>query len=535
MKTRIFKAAWLSLALILVLAACSGNNGNDGENASPPASSASAPAKSGDAPQDEPSASAAPEKLEQVSLKVLLPGDKPQHYDEVMKALNGKLTEKIQATLDIQYIPWDSYKDQILVKLAAGENFDFFYNGWWQNYAQVLSKEGALDITDLFEKYAPDLYNGLTKAYVDTNRYNGRIFGIPVPGPLEYPMAFVYRADIAEKYGYTPDMLKTKEDVQNFSFKVVGEDPTRIGRLNGEFQGNYQALAFLGMQREYIPSNDFNSPGMLLNNEPKVVNQFETEYYKNVLLYANKGFNGGLIDKDSLNSKSTVATDANTDAKTIGSIGNPSEGWIGDRTAAISQIEPGARFEQVFMEQGTKMVSSFKAGNFTVLSPSSKHPERVLMLLNLIYADKDIRDTYLYGIEGQDFVAVGDDQFKYPDGLDRTKVFQNEWWMVTPWKNARIPATATPTDKQSIAFLTDPNNFVKSVIAGFEFNQDPVKSEISKVNAVVAEYRKVLESGAGTEAQLLDRYDEFLAKLKKAGVDKIIEEKQRQIDGFLKK
>ncbi|MFC5532603.1 extracellular solute-binding protein [Cohnella yongneupensis] len=533
MKTRFFKATWLSLAIILVLAGCSGNNGNNKESAA--ASSPAVSAKPSDTPKDEPSPSAAPAKLDQVSLKLLLPGDKPQHYDDVMKALNDKLTEKIQATLDVQYIPWDSYKDQILVKLAAGESFDFYYDGWWQNYAQVLSKGGAMDISDLFEKYAPDLYNGLSAEYVNTNRYNGKIYGIPVPGPLEYPMAFVYRADIAEKLGYSADNLKTKEDVQDFAFKAVAADPTRIGRLNGEFTGNYQALAFLGMQREYIPSNDFNSPGMLLNNEPKVINQFETDYYKNVLLYANKGFNGGLVDKDSLNNKATVVNETNTDAKTIGSIGNPSEGSLGDRTATISKIEPGARFEQVFMEQGVKMVSSFKAGNFTVLSPSSKNPERVLMLLNLIYADKDIRDNYLYGIEGQDFIAVGDNQFKYPDGLDRTKVFQNEWWMVTPWKNARIPATATETDKQSIAFITDPNNFVKSVIAGFEFNPDAVKSEISKVNAVVTEYRKVLESGSGTEAQLLDRYAEFLSKLKKAGVDKIIQEKQRQIDEFLKK
>lgn len=535
MKKRSFgKFALPALSLLLLLTACSGNNGNGEPSVAPSASAPSAePSKSAE-PSAEPS-KAAEADLAQVELKLLLPGDKPQHYDQVMKVLNEKLTDKIHATLDVQYIPWDSYKDQILVKLAAGEKFDFYYDGWWQNYAQVLSKGGALDITDLFAKYAPDLYDGLTAEYVDTNRYQGKIYGIPVPGPLEYPMAFVYRSDLAEKYGYTPDMFKTKEDVQDFAFKVVAADKTRVGRLNGEFTGNYQGLAFLGMQREYIPSNDYNSPGMLLNNEPKVVNQFETDYYKNTLLYSNKGFNGGLIDKDSLFSKSTVATDANTDAQTIGSIGNPSEGWLGDRTAAISKIEAGAAFNQVFMEQGVKMVSSFKAGNFTVLSPSSKNPERVLMLLNLIYADKDIRDTYLYGIEGQDFVAVGDDQFAYPDGLDRTKVFQNEWWMVTPWKNARIPATATETDKASIAFITDPNNFVKSVIAGFEFNPDPVKSEISKVNAVVTEYRKVLESGSGTEAQLLAKYDEFLAKMKKAGVDKIIAEKQKQIDAFLKR
>ncbi|MCK9858649.1 DUF3502 domain-containing protein [Paenibacillus sp. ATY16] len=533
MSKRLSRLTMLAAAITLIASGCSSNSGNNGngsvtntDQASPSNNASASPAATEDAVK----------KQDQVSLKLILPGDKPQRYDEVMKVLNEKLTDKIQATLSIQYIPWDSYKDQILVKLAAGEEFDFFYDGWWQNYAQVLSKNGALDITDLFEKYAPDLYSGLTADYINTNKYNGKVYGIPVPGPLEYPQVYTYRADLAEKYGYTADSFKTLDDITAFTKKVMGADKTRIGgRFNGEYTGSYQSIAFLGTQREFIPSNDYNSPGMLLNNEPVVINQFESQQYKDYLKWAKMNWDEGLVDRDSLFSKSTVTTDANTDVSTIGGIGNAPEGWLGDRTEALSKIEAGARVDAVFMEKGTKMVSSFKAGNFTVLSPSSKNPERVLQFLNLIYSDKDIRDTYLYGIEGTDFIAVGDDQYKYPDGLDATKTFNNQWWMVTPWKNTRLSANATETDKQSIAYITDPNNFVKSVIAGFEFNPDAVKSEISKVSAVVAEYRKILESGSGTQAQQDAKYNEFLSKLKKAGVDNIIKEKQRQIDEFLKK
>ncbi|QHW32754.1 DUF3502 domain-containing protein [Paenibacillus rhizovicinus] len=553
MSKRLSKLTLLAAAVTLIAAGCSSNNGNNGNgsNTGNKESGTNAAANNGSTSNGanasknantgtDGNAAAAdtaqPEKLDQVSLKLILPGDKPQRYDEVMKALNEKLTDKIQATLSIQYIPWDSYKDQILVKLAAGEDFDFFYDGWWQNYAQVLSKNGAMDITDLFEKDAPDLYNGLTADYIDTNKYNGKIYGIPVPGPLEYPQVYTYRADLADKYGFTADSFKSIDDITAFTKKVMAADKTRIGgRFNGEYTGSYQSIAFLGTQREFIPSNDFNSPGMLLNNEPKVINQFESQQYKDYLKWAKMNWDEGLVDRDSLFSKSTVTTDANTDVSTIGGIGNAPEGWLGDRSEALSKIEAGARVDAVFMEKGTKMVSSFKAGNFTVLSPSSKNPDRVLKFLNLIYADKEIRDMYLYGIEGKDFIAVGDDQYKYPDGLDATKTFNNQWWMVTPWKNTRLSANATETDKSSIAYITDPNNFVKSVIAGFEFNPDAVKSEISKVSAVVAEYRKILESGSGTQAQQDSKYAEFLAKLKKAGVDNIIAEKQRQIDAFLKK
>lgn len=527
-RERFIPALTLLLALLIALAGCSSGGGNK-----TPAASSSA---SGSASSSEASPSASTEeKLEQVELKLILPGDKPQRYDEVMKALNERLTAEIQATLNIQYIPWDSYKDQILVKLAAGENFDFFYHGWWIQYAQVLAKGGAMDITDLFPKYAPDLYEGLTAEYVDTNRYQEKIYGIPVPGPLEYPQGYNFRADLAEKYGYNPEDFQTIEDTIEFGRTVMAADKSRVmGRFNGEYSGNYQSVAFLGMQREYIPSNDFNSPGILLNNEPQVVNQFETQQYRDFLKLQSQVWNEGLVDKDSLSSKSNVVTDANTDVSVIGGMGNPPEGWLGDRTEALSKIEAGASIDFVFLEKGTKMVSSFKAGNFTVISPASKKPERVLMFLNLLYKDKSFRDLYLYGVEGQDFIAIGDDQFKYPDGLDKTNVFFNEWWMVTPWSNTRISANATETDKKTIAFLTDPANFEKSIIAGFEFNPDAVKSEISKVSAVVSEYRKVLESGSGSPQQQDAKYEEFIDKMKRAGVDKIIEEKQRQIDEFLR-
>jgi len=475
-------------------------------------------------------------KLEQVKLKLILPGDKPQHYEEAMKALNEKLTDRIHATLDIQYIPWDSYKDQILVKLAAGEKFDFFYQGWWIGYSQVLAKSGAKDITNLFQQYAPDLYDGLTEEYVNANKYKGKIYGVPVPGPLEYPKGYNFRADLAEKYGYKAEDFKTIEDTIEFGRKVMAADKTRVmGKFNGEYSGNYQSVAFLGKQREFIPSNDFNSPGILLNNEPVVINQFETQAYRDFLKLQNDVWNEGLVDKDSLFSKSNVVTDANSDVSVIGGMGNPPEGWLGDRTEALSRIEPGARIDFVLLEQGTKMVSSFKAGNFTVISPSSKNPERVLMFLNLLYTDQEVRDNYLYGIEGVDFVPVGDDQYEYLEGLDKTKVFFNEWWMVVPWKKARLSVYASETDKKMIEYLTNPDNFDKSVIAGFEFNTDTVKSEVSKVAAVVSEYRKVLESGSGTAAAQEEKYKEFIDKMKKAGSDKILAEKQKQIDEYLKK
>jgi putative aldouronate transport system substrate-binding protein len=62
---------------------------------------------------------------------------------------------------------------------------------------------------------------------------------------------------------------------------------------------------------------------------------------------------------------------------------------------------------------------------------------------------------------------------------------------------------------------------------GFSFDQDPVRTEVAAVQNVVSQYRKSLENGASDPAVVLGEYQ---AKLKAAGLEKIIAEKQRQLD-----
>jgi putative aldouronate transport system substrate-binding protein len=79
------------------------------------------------------------------------------------------------------------------------------------------------------------------------------------------------------------------------------------------------------------------------------------------------------------------------------------------------------------------------------------------------------------------------------------------------------------------------NNEAKQPIyMGFTFNIQPVSTEIAACTNVVMEYRDTLRKGqAGSEAEVDRLIDEFNAKLKANGVDKILAEAQKQADAFL--
>jgi putative aldouronate transport system substrate-binding protein len=71
-----------------------------------------------------------------------------------------------------------------------------------------------------------------------------------------------------------------------------------------------------------------------------------------------------------------------------------------------------------------------------------------------------------------------------------------------------------------------------STLYGFSFNVDSIKAESANSAAIVNEYRAAFNTGMfGDDTE--KKYNEFLAKLKTAGIDKVLAEKQKQVDAFI--
>ena len=90
-----------------------------------------------------------------------------------------------------------------------------------------------------------------------------------------------------------------------------------------------------------------------------------------------------------------------------------------------------------------------------------------------------------------------------------------------------LPATPDFYNELS-AFNTQAQN---SLSLGYVFNGESVSSEIAAVNSVVSLYLPALECGmlSNVDAALAT----FIQEVKNAGIDRIIEENQRQLDAWL--
>jgi putative aldouronate transport system substrate-binding protein len=65
---------------------------------------------------------------------------------------------------------------------------------------------------------------------------------------------------------------------------------------------------------------------------------------------------------------------------------------------------------------------------------------------------------------------------------------------------------------------------------GFVFDSEPVKAEVGAIANVIKQYQRALETGSVDIEKVLPEYEE---KLKAAGLDKVVAEKQKQFDAFL--
>ncbi|WP_330164919.1 hypothetical protein [Paenibacillus macerans] len=118
------------LALTTLLAACGGGGGNKAasENTS------GAGAANNTASNTAATADGSPDLSQEVKLKMLLIGGKPTDYDEVFGKLNELLKEKINATVEAEFLDWADWTQKYPLKFAADEDFDIAYTANWAFY-----------------------------------------------------------------------------------------------------------------------------------------------------------------------------------------------------------------------------------------------------------------------------------------------------------------------------------------------------------------------------------------------------------------
>jgi putative aldouronate transport system substrate-binding protein len=148
MKKTSFTVVAALLAIMMMIAGCSGNNGGNNSGTSPEASVE--PTQTATEGADKPDIS------KEVKLKMYLIGDRPKDTDLVYAEINKKLKQDINATVEPVFLSWGEYEQKYPLLFATGEDFDLIFAGSWLKYSEQANKGAFKELTpELLNKYAP--------------------------------------------------------------------------------------------------------------------------------------------------------------------------------------------------------------------------------------------------------------------------------------------------------------------------------------------------------------------------------------------
>ncbi|MGG1519315.1 ABC transporter substrate-binding protein [Paenibacillus oryzisoli] len=496
----------LSTVVVTSIALTGCGKSDEGQNAQSTAAASTAPT----------AAAATQKPLDPVELSIYYPGTAQKDVAAVEEEMNKQLKDKINATVKINAVDWGNWAQKINLMSASGEPFDLLFTAGWDNFSGNVAKGAFLDLTPLIDKYAKETKAQMNPLLLSGTAVNGKNYAIPVEKEMAQEFGVVLNKDLVDKYKFDITKIKTLADLEPMLQTIKEKEPGVTPMWGGK--NNISLIPFEQIGNGAVP-------GAIKNNDgsTKVVDQWETQEMKDQLKLLKDWNAKGFFQKDPATQK---------DAGPSNKAGTTFAQWqqlTPGKDAVLSQ-QWGHPMVQVVLTQPYTSSGDLN-GAMTAISRTSKNPDRAMMLINLLHTDAKLLNTLVMGVEGKHYAKVNDTTIKVPDGM---KAGQTGY----------VPGNNYMFGNQFLNYLWDNEDPKKwdqykqfnasakpSAIVGFSYDAEPVKNEEAAIVNIYNAYIDGLSTG------VIDYEKElpvFIDKMKKAGLDKVIAEKQKQVDEFLK-
>lgn len=452
----------------------------------------------------------------------------PDDMKRVTDAINQITVPKIGVEIDFKlYGPVD-YAQKVNLALQSGEQMDLFTTlGQFTSY---VSKNQLYPLEDLLPKYGKELTATLDKDFgpemLKATTMNGHIYGIPVNKGMSLPTNFVYNADMLKEAGFTPDDIRTADDLPAIFEAVKQKHPDVVpfGPLNVN-PSDTSLLQLLKGSHQVDFLSDTTGIGVVIGDEGKVRNFYDTDVFKDGAKMMRDWFNKGYLEKDAATT-SIAASDLISSGRGFSFMG----GYSGLEAAKALSAQTGKNLEMkriapYYFETGAVNMVSW------MVSSTSKAPEAAVKFLNLLYTDQKLINTILYGIEGEDYVKVDEHHVKYPEGKDANTVAYTAMLSTGIVGSESLQYQLEGVNWSDVEFkLKENKETQKSPYFGFIFDPSKVKTQMSAVTNVVNQYLPGLMCGVLDPDTTIPK---FVKALNDAGAEDIIRSKQEQLDQWI--
>ena len=443
-------------------------------------------------------------------------GEKQKDTDIVLEKVNDYLAGKIGVKLDIVNVEGADYTKKMQVVINTGSKWDLCFSSSWANdYLQNADKGAFLALDELVQN--TEMYEKIDSRFWEAARVQGKIYGVPSEKELGNMQMWVFTKEYVDKYEIPYEELHTLEDLEPW-LKVIRENEPDVIPLY--ITKDYTAPTYMDKIADPI--------GIEYGDETLTVkNVFETERMKNTLKTMRKYYKAGYINKDA-----ATASDDKTQKRFVTKgDGQPYAELIWGKELGYEVVV------SPIMETSITNISA--RGALTAVNAQSEHPDKAVELLNLINTDLYLRNLLNYGIEGIHWekVEVSDEEAKKVEGKpyiydtkvklikDKFRNYSVHYWVQGGLFNTYVLENE-PIDKwATFKEFNDASEEASSF--GFDFNLEPVSSQVAGFRYILDEFGKALYTGSVDPDEYLPK---LLEKLDDAGIQTVIDEMQKQAD-----
>lgn len=472
---------------------------------------------------------AAAGEIYEIVMSYVTLGSEPQDLRMVESALSELTKEKINCTVKFKPVALTDLASQYNLWASSGEKVDLMMMfqmdlGSYVNEGKILPLDEYIDQAPAIK--AVDEERGLFVG----GMYGDKLYSIPVANPsLGEGKALYARKDILDKVGYEEKEVYSYEDLDTIFAGVKAEYPDLITLGWAGIKNNTVAYQFL-------PYDDLGTAGgwagVLMDaqsGDTTVKNLYESKEYYEYLEWVQKWQQAGYISRDA-GTTSDQPSDWIKAGRCAGFV-------LGDDTPGNKDNQEAITgYEMVQLNiKPTYLTTNTYSQLRWCIGGNSEQPEKVMQFLNMWYDGPEAVNLLMNGIEGTHYVKNGDSMIiSYPEGINGTNTSYNNTLGI--YGDKRNMYMFEPNED---SFYTDSDIYTENALKypspalGYTFNSDGFQTEMAAISSVINQYVTTLEYGMASD--LKATYNEFIKALDAAGMNKLIEENQKQLDAWLEK
>jgi hypothetical protein len=446
--------------------------------------------------------------------------------------------------------------------LIAEENFDLMFCGGWHGLTSYIQEGNFADISSYYNN---DAYPGLKKAFApdfveamatyirqSDGSYKKGIYGVNLVEAFEDTRGLMYREDLRKKYNCAPIIdektLMAYLDTVAAGEKANGEEWLGLNlwnffRLDSPFYSGKHENVFaqdstniLGDQTHFYIGLSSDKKTVL---NAVVAGDSSVEFAKMPHGYQNDFITAYTVERTKWNKylsplRGTGDTELRAALASYSTL-TEFESKVRDDLSA----NPGAEYgfyvledTQRAMQKGA-LICDMVTNNWLVVPEWSAKKDAVMRFLDWMFGTQEHHDLFQYGIQGQDWIAVGADSYKAGPAADNVKYVMPGYsmtWNATFIRKSEFAKTYADLD-QRFNYMYRVDTYQLSPLSGFAFDKSSVETEIANVSALSNELQLTVSKYEANEA--VAKINAWHTEAARVGLEKIRAELIRQVQAFL--